>query len=190
MRFDKQKIFVLTTTCALAVMLSGCQSGSPEANGLNGDHSDSAAKKRLSEIWQAKNPDAASIAEDLVAAGICAQIDRNETGSYANDMLTRFNSGNFVFCRNWPESVSNPAKLDCASEVFVTTGAKNLFDPKRELIYEDGLSVALYYGKSYQVEFSPLLGAMLSTKQIIKNCTSVIEKADLAIGGAVNHLGN
>ena len=183
----RNRIGFLAPAVALCLVLSGCQGGSPEASGAN-DASQSATIKLLSDTWQATKPDAASIAEDLVEAGVCSQIDRNESGSYAGDMLTRFKNGNFIFCRNWPDSVTDPAKLDCAAEIFITTGSKNLFDPKRSLIYEDGLSVALYYADSYQVELSPLLGAMLSTKQIIKACKPAVDTADSAIGGSVSYL--
>jgi hypothetical protein len=58
------------------------------------------------------------------------------------------------------------------------------YDPKRSLYYEDGASVALFYGYNYEVELAPVNGGYLSGQEMLDTCSSLVALATSEIGGS------
>jgi hypothetical protein len=186
---DKMKKLV-TPILALALALAGCApSGSLSSTGAA--QNDSSAQV-LSASWQANSSlSAADVAADLMNVGICNQIlDDNTYGYYANDSLTDFNNGFFMICNTWPATESDPSQETCAAAIYVNAGTNGTYyDPQRSLAYEDGMSVALFYGNNYQVEISPINGGMVSESDLTTNCAALVARATSAIGGSRTDLG-
>ena len=78
----------------------------------------------------------------------------------------------------------------CQMTFTASVGKDQLFEPKRSLVYEDGMSVLLLYGQNWQLEASPARGAADPLETTVKNCAPVVEKLIQGIGGQVNQYGD
>jgi len=188
-----KRITYAALTCLSLLMTTACSfagnqhaGSSTDFDGSNGDlHSQS----QLSNRWSAGAArHASSIAADLKSAGMCGEAATEAEGVYGGEMLTRFRNNTFRVCYTWGADI-DPSSVPCASTFYISTGdSSSLYDPKRSLSYEDGMSVALFYGENYQVEISPLNTDAASA--ILVSCSPLLERLTNAIGGSVTNYGD
>jgi hypothetical protein len=169
MRFIKSSVAAI----GIALLLSAC-SNSPQSS--SPDYSTGGAVQEINlvgSVWEADEyltPN--KVASQLIRAGIC-------------DEIIESSADNAVCMTEYPTKQSER----CPSNVHVTAGASATFyNPKRPLSYEDGMSVALFYGENYQVEISPL-DSFENSDTLISNCSSKVEVARNLIGGSVTVYG-
>jgi hypothetical protein len=184
-----KKIQVLILSAVMVLVLTSC-SQAPTGTGPS-ENSQNTVEKPTSKSaeWEADEYLSASpVARELIRAGVCDEILDNSDGVYGSesDMSSDYYLGEFVIC-----TTEYPPRVDesCPANIYVRAGANATFyNPKRPLLYEDGVSVALFYGENYQVEVSPL-DSFGNPETLVSDCASKVAIARETIGGSVTVYG-
>ena len=130
------------------------------------------------------------MASNLADAGLCISVLGEDSGVYGGDILTEFRNDGYRRCETWDSAVQDYNSVQCAANLSITSSdGGSLFDPQRSLVYEDGMSVALFYGDNYQVEVDPVKGAEWTESEALSNCDGLVQSLKEAIGGSVTMLG-
>ena len=174
------KLIALT---AAILFLAGCATSSPGFE-PNSESNSVASAVKLSEKWDSEGTGASGVIGDLIAAGICDRAATVDDGVFWEDALAQVEADEFGICYNWADGV-DPTSFACGTTFYVSTGAAMAgYDPKRSLYYEDGASVALFYGYNYEVELAPVNGGYLSGQEMLDTCSSLVALATSEIGGS------
>jgi hypothetical protein len=179
---------IAITSAGVALLLTAC-SQSPNEAGPSGSMPTSDQEISSKSIeWQSDaSLSAGTVASALIRAGVCDTIVDNSDGAYGSDLdaNSEYVLGAFVICRTeYPQRSDE----ECPASVYVTAGPHaTLYNPKRPLSYEDGMSVALLYGDNYQIEISPEL--MDDSQTAVKLCAAKVSAARDLIGGSVTLYG-
>lgn len=167
----------------MTALLAGCSSSSSNS-GTNPESNVSSTL--LGQKWASEsNLKAETIANDLIDIGVCSKIVDNTDGAY--DYMPEYKLGAYLICKS-----QNPvgSGSQCSIEVYINAGPNaTLYDPKRPLSYEDGMSVALFYDDNYQVEFSPIDQYDYSSTDMVDRCSDLVASAESNIGGSVTIYG-
>lgn len=169
---------------ALAISMTGCSvpAESPGEAPL--------ATTTLGEDWDLLSSKAPEIAQDLESSGLCQYTFTEADGVYGGDILVDYRKDEHRRCSSWPQN-EDASGLTCPAMYSVNTGAAaHLYSPKRSLSYEDGASVALYYGSTYTVEVSPANGGSMSGEEMVSECSGLVSKLNELIGGEVTKYGD
>ena len=180
---------VLLASLSVILLLSACnqppQSQSPD---LSTEEVVEETTQKALEWESDEYLNASKVASELIQAGVCDEIVDNSDGAYGFELdeNSPYALGAFVICMT-----QYPQRTDetCPANIYVTAGPDaTLYNPKRPLLYEDGVSVALFYGENYQVEISPL-DSFGNPETLVSDCASKVEIARETIGGSVTMYG-
>jgi hypothetical protein len=171
------------------VGLAGCSAATGPDNSGDSANSTTSDTVLLSEAWQSDSSlTAGKVASDLTAAGICKDVLGESDGVYANDILREFKAGNYIQCQTYGKN-QDYTSVTCPTSIYINAGSgATLYDPKRSLDYEDGASVALFYGDNYQVELSPSVDAS-SHEELLSTCAGLITSMKSSVGGQLTLAG-
>lgn len=180
----KKHLTLVALTMAALLTLTSCSTPSDMSS------AEPDAVTALGVSWDLNSSNAASIAQDLESNGICAYTSTEADGAYGGDTLVDYRKDEHRRCTSWPQN-EDPTGLKCGASYSIKTGsAAQLFSPKRSLSYEDGASVALYFGSTYQVEVTPLDGGSISGEEMLANCSSLLTSLNNLIGGEFTKHGD
>jgi len=179
---------IAITAAGVVLLLTAC-SQSPNEAGLSGSNPTNSQEVSSKSVeWESdQSLSAGTVASALIRAGVCDTIVDNSDGAYGSDsdVNSEYVLGAFVIC-----TTEYPQRPDekCPASVYVTAGPHaTLYNPKRALSYEDGMSVALLYGDNYQIEISPQLTD--DSQTVVKLCDSKVSAARDLIGGSITIYG-
>ena len=143
------------------------------------------AVKAGETLDQKKNLGASEVVELLMRSGTCKQLP--DLGNWAGTEYGNLIQKDLVAsCLSY--SGSKPKAVECDSTIFVSVGSE-AGNPKRPLIYEDGMSVGLVYGKNWQIEISPVFGAQDPIKTTLRFCRGKVKRLQSWLGGQVTAYG-
>lgn len=182
-----KKIASLALVAVLA--LTGCsqpsktQSAEPTAQ----------AKPALSVAWEASQPiQSSAIDNSLFDNDICQSEPSVNDGVYANDTLTDYNANTYRQCSNFHDYETDATTMDCPVNIYIWTGDGAGTDVKHSLSYEDGWSVAILYGKGWELslEHATAMTSSETTEALVKKCAPTVSAYSKLIGGGVVKYGD
>lgn len=172
-----------------ALLLTGCtQQSAPKAI-----ESTKPATPALSVAWEQSKPIKASVIDNaLFDNGVCKSEPSVNDGAYANDSLKEYNANTYRQCNTYHDFESDGATMDCPAIAYIWTGEGAGSDVKHALAYEDGWSLAIFYGKGWEISLDPAnsMSGDLTDAQIIKKCAPTLAKYNKLFGGGIVHYGD
>jgi hypothetical protein len=156
-------------------------------------NSSSEATPALSVAWEKSLPVKSSIIDNaLFDNNICQSEPSINDGVYANDTLRDYKANTYRECSTFHDYETDGAKMECPMNAYIWTGAGAGTDVKHALDYEDGWSLAIFYGKGWQIEVDSPLGynTDLTQQEIVKKCASTLASYSKLIGGGIVHYGD
>jgi hypothetical protein len=181
-----KRIVLLALTATLA--LSGCSAAEPKAA-----EPTKSANPALSVAWEQSQPVKASLIDNaLFDNDVCQSEPSVNDGAYANDTLTMYNEDTFRQCSNFHDYLTDGATMDCPITAYISTGDAAGTDVKHALSYEDGWSLAILYGKGWEISLDPAsdMSGDETELDIIKKCSATVENYTTLIGGGIVRYGD
>jgi hypothetical protein len=138
-------------------------------------------------IDEMKHPTASAVIQGLMHTGVCKQLPDNSawTGTDYGKLLEKDLVGSCLTYKG-----EAPKAVSCDSTIYVTVdpeAAKT--SPKRALVYEDSMSVALLYGSHWQLEIAPAFGSQDPIKVTLANCKEKVKSVHALFGGQITRFG-
>lgn len=174
----KRLFKLIATTAALALLATGCTPKSIEVT-----------KPAISGIWEESSQvSAASILADLTTSGYCKE-PMDSAYYELGDRSVAFDLDELRACYTYVSAEESPAEI-CLAEITISTDEAAGTDVQRSLSYEDGMSVALFYGKGWEFSLSPNGYHFVSGEQSIEDCAPLVKQIQNTVGGGITRYGD
>jgi hypothetical protein len=181
-----KRIALLALIATLA--LSGCSLWAPKSAAPT-----KAPVPALSIAWEKSQPVKSSVIDNaLFDNNVCQSEPSLNDGVYVNDALTMYRADTYRQCSTFHDYTTDGAKMACPINAYIVTGKGAGTDVKHALSYEDGWSLAILYGKGWEISLDPAsdMSNGETEQDIIKKCASTLASYNKLIGGGIVHYGD